>query len=186
MIVHASSSSKSLGFTLIETLITLVILLILMTLAAPKFEYMMAEHKLTAEAHQMLRMLAKTRETAIYSNRPTLLCGLDQQNTCVQKDFERMVIFQDLNKNEVLDEHETVIQEMSGSLQTHWILNISSFQFLANGSTYDPGSILICHHRLKLAKRVLTSMAGRSYNMQPIHRENKITLQKTLEDCHNS
>lgn len=70
------------GFTLIETLVTVVILAIVMSLGAPALGRMLALQRGNAAAHQLGHDLARARASALMRRQPVIVCPLGAGNRC--------------------------------------------------------------------------------------------------------
>ena len=68
-----ATNTHSSGFTLVELMVTLAVLVILAAIAAPNFARMIAENRTTSAANEFLGMLQTARSEAVRLNRPVRL-----------------------------------------------------------------------------------------------------------------
>lgn len=77
-----TTHKKYCGFTLIETLITLSIITILLSIAVPSFSGLITEIKLATQSNELLSMLILTRSEAIKRNQRVTMCKSSNSLTC--------------------------------------------------------------------------------------------------------
>lgn len=88
------------GFTLIELMITLVVVVILVSLAAPSFNSMIRENRLTTQANDLLGVLQLAKSEAI--RRGVQVTMLRESNTAGVW-HEGWRVFTDWNRNETFN-----------------------------------------------------------------------------------
>lgn len=76
---------KEIGFTLIELIITVSILSIMLSIAAPAFQNIIMSSQLASSANTMLGALQYTRSEAIKNNSEIHLCPSDNNTECSGK-----------------------------------------------------------------------------------------------------
>lgn len=103
--------SRHQGFTLIELMVTVIVMAIILTVAIPSFEATINSNRLTAAANEMLTSLQVARLEAIRRNKRIALCFSSNANTanptCAPdsaSDANGWITFVDLNKNGVYDD----------------------------------------------------------------------------------
>ena len=100
--------SHNTGFTLIEMIVTVAIVAILSSMAAPSFRGMLESNRATAEANELVSGLLLARSEALKRSNNVTLCTSTDQASCagngVQNFSEGWIVFQDCNDNQVLDD----------------------------------------------------------------------------------
>lgn len=74
--------TKHAGFTLIELMVTVAVLAILVSIAAPSFERLLATNRMTAQANQVLLAMQVARTEALKRRRPVAICSSNNGTSC--------------------------------------------------------------------------------------------------------
>ncbi len=77
-----SHQQRQQGFTLVELLITIAILAILVMLAAPSMQHMLAENRSIAQVNTLIAELNYARSEAVSRNEALTFCKSVNQQTC--------------------------------------------------------------------------------------------------------
>lgn len=97
------SFSRTRGFTLLELMITVLVIAILTAIAWPSFRDFMHRNAVTAQANQILASLQYARNEAVSRRYPTGLCGTTTDNSCPSAgdpDFEDgWLVWRDITLN---------------------------------------------------------------------------------------
>ncbi|MBU0656368.1 MAG: GspH/FimT family pseudopilin [Gammaproteobacteria bacterium] len=104
-------NNKQQGMTLVELMVTLAVVAILASVAAPSLSSMMENNRLTAINNQLFSAIFYTRSEAIKRSFPVTMCAKAADNTCATAadaaagaGFEDgWIIFVDCNPDEVID-----------------------------------------------------------------------------------
>lgn len=96
-------SFKIMGFTLIETLITLAILIFLTAIAVPTFADLRIRIRVDKEITALHRLLLLTRNHAVNQERFVTVCPLTPSDQCSNEWHKTLTVFYDDNKNKALD-----------------------------------------------------------------------------------
>ncbi len=91
--------SKYLGFTLIEILVSLAILLSLITIGIPSLNNFIIYMRVDNEISAMHRMLLLARNSAINNELYVTLCPLNSAKKCTTDWSKKLSVFNDINKN---------------------------------------------------------------------------------------
>ncbi|TWX50671.1 GspH/FimT family pseudopilin [Colwellia hornerae] len=91
------------GFTLIETLITLAILIVLTVIAIPTFADLRIRIRVDNEISALHRLLLLTRNHAVNQERFVTVCPLNSSGQCSNEWHKTLTVFYDDNKNKTLD-----------------------------------------------------------------------------------
>lgn len=87
------------GFTLIEVLVALGILVSLTAIGVPSLLDFTVKLKVDSEISHLYRLLLSARNSAINSGQPTTVCPLDEQNHCSDDWAQSIYVFNDNNDN---------------------------------------------------------------------------------------
>lgn len=80
------------GLTLIEVLITLLVLAIIASIAVPSFAGMLARNRVSASANELLATLHFARAESIRRNQPVRLCASADGLACAGQDWNRWIV----------------------------------------------------------------------------------------------
>ena len=127
-----SNTRTQLGFTLIELMVTVSIVAILATVAAPNFRTFVLNNRISSTSQELLRTLQSARGEATKRQKNIVVClatSLDTTPSCVTNSTTPTgwILFEDGNSNWVYDDGT------SSLLQKH-SLSSSKISLLADGS----------------------------------------------------
>jgi type IV fimbrial biogenesis protein FimT len=139
------------GFTLVELLVTVVVSVLLLSLALPSFHNLVAGQRSAAAINQMVGAVNTARSLAITGGRVVTLCP-GRGGECLGRNqwHQGMLIFVDHNGNGRLDGSERVAQALpplSPGERLYWrsFRNRSYLQFQPRGYTqWQNGNFLYC------------------------------------------
>ncbi len=100
------------GFTLIEILVALAILVSLTAIAVPSFAELTVKVRVDNEISHLYRMLLTARNAAVNTGKDTTLCPL-ANNVCVEDWALPLTVFTDANNNKIFEKHldEKILKE---------------------------------------------------------------------------
>ena len=103
---------KSKGFTLLELMVSVSILMILLTIGIPSMVNFTVNMRVDREISTLHRMIAQTKNMAVNANTYIAICPLNNSNVCTTNWHSTITIFSDLNKNKKYEpsEGEAIIQ----------------------------------------------------------------------------
>ena len=108
------------GFTLIEVLVALAILVSLTAIGVPSLVDYTVKLKVDNEISHLYRLLLSARNSAINSGKPTTVCPLDKQNHCSDDWAQSIYVFTDSNDNkrfEPSDNEQIIVMKNAISVQ---------------------------------------------------------------------
>ena len=138
------------GFTLLELLITLIILALLMTIGIPSFASQIQNTKLKTTTLSLFEAVQLTRNKAVFANARAVVKNQDSWD-------EGWEIFMDTNDNGVRDQNETILQThekikgiriISNAPIRNYVSFIGSgesrFIGKTNGGAFQAGTFKVC------------------------------------------
>jgi len=113
------------GFTLIELMIGLVVLVVLITLGVPGMQGMIHSSRLSSAANEVSGAVQVARAEALRRNRSVLLCRSDDLASCASGDvWNGWLVFVDADNDGVVDSGEEVLK--TGSIDAPLVLRASN------------------------------------------------------------
>ncbi|MCB1699218.1 MAG: GspH/FimT family pseudopilin [Pseudomonadales bacterium] len=164
------------GLTLIELMITLVVLAVTVTVAAPAMQQMVHDSRLRAETSRLLDAVNTARSEAIFRNLPVSLCPSRMAATgvalCDGSYADGWIVFANRNGDEVVDAGDDEVIGVFDSIPRGYRLTNaqgtravdSLITYRADGSSRRNLSMLLCPpdgHRL-LPWTVVLNNVGRA------------------------
>jgi len=146
------------GFTLVELLITIVVLSILLTIGAPSFMEMIKNNRLTAQTNSLVAAIQATRNEAIKRGTGMVICSKDPDDIDCSGDNDwttGWIVFSDLDREGDLDgdgicttadDHNTkecVLRTIDGIENNSLTGNSSNIQFDPSGQTVAAATITL-------------------------------------------
>jgi type IV fimbrial biogenesis protein FimT len=99
------------GFTLIELIITVVIVVILLTVGVPSFQEMMRNNRAATQANEFLTALNFARSEAVKRGRNVSLCPSTDQASCSGTDWSGgWIAFVNPNGDATVDTGEVILR----------------------------------------------------------------------------
>lgn len=158
--------NKGQGFTLIELLVTLAVLAIVLGIAVPTFATTMNSIQQSTQVNQLLADLHFARSRAITSRRPVSICAGESGCDGLARWGGQVMVFDDLNANGVLDEHDTPLRISTIASSHSWTWRNFRKQrhmtFKPDGTTHSlNGTFVLCRQDKKL-KKIVINVTGRA------------------------
>ncbi len=93
------------GFTLVELLITIVVLTILLAAGVPSFQDFIKNNRVTGQTNDLVSAIQLARSEALKRGTNAVVCASSNQATCTGKDTwaDGWIVFSDLNLNNAPD-----------------------------------------------------------------------------------
>jgi len=98
------------GFTLIELMITLAIVVILLTVGIPSFTEMIKSNRLTTEINELVTVLSFGRTEAIKRGVDVTVCKSNTGTSCAGNWENGWIAFVDLDDDGAVDAGETILR----------------------------------------------------------------------------
>lgn len=95
--------SKYNGFTIIETMVALAIMLSLITIGIPSLNNFIVYTRVDNEILILHRLILITRNTALTNNTKVTLCPLNSQGQCENLWHKELSVFTDTNNNKIYE-----------------------------------------------------------------------------------
>ena len=160
-------SSKNQGFSLIETLITLIVISIILSFTIPYFHQQMAKLESNKIQNLLFSSIHLAKSNASIRRNNIVICSSIDNIKCQKNAWNSgILIFIDTNNNKQLDAEEQLIihnasQLKYGNLESRGTLSSPSISFLAkhdglpignNGSFYYCSNYDLPNKRIALSK----------------------------------
>ena len=154
------------GFTLIELMITLVIAVILLTVAVPSFNTTIKDNRLITDANRLVSSLSLARSEAVKHGRTATVCVSSDQATCTGETNWALgwMVWVDANGDTNLDagEERGFVAAFPGNSVT-FTSGASQIQFTAQGTATATATLNLCDDRAgETGRRIAISAAGRA------------------------
>jgi type IV fimbrial biogenesis protein FimT len=110
--MELNKKMKQTGFTLIELMVTLAVMAILATIAAPSFNNMIQDNRLITSSNELLGGIALSRSEAIKRGERVVICQSSNSSSCGGNSsnwHQGWIIFVDVNTNGSVDSTDTII-----------------------------------------------------------------------------
>lgn len=141
-------TKKQLGFTLIEAVLSLSILIIISSYATPQLMQLRAYFESKAAQQSLLTFIASARSRALHRQDIVTICPLNNAKTCSTDWNQPLSLFVDPNSNAALDSNEALISvwnEKNAQANILWVRGRRYIRFRPNGSTTaTTGSLKYC------------------------------------------
>lgn len=156
------------GFTLIDLMITLSLLLFSLSIGIPSLTMMLKKSEAKALRHTITNTMQFARSYSLTTGKTTTVCGTNDSMECVKRDFRQLTVFIDANDNKVVDGMDEVLSvsqlNYNGSMWMTASLNRKYISFDYRGFSKQAGSFIYCKPQYpRVNSRVTISMPGRIY-----------------------
>lgn len=147
----SSNARRTLGFSIIEILIVIILMAIVAALAMPNMRSFFHKSNAETSTRQLLSAIQATRSAAVQSRQIASLCPSSDGISCSRRWDDQLMVFIDSNKNGKRSKDEEIIHVRSG-LQSGAYIEWSAFrnpkyyiQYRPDGSTnYHNGTFAYC------------------------------------------
>lgn len=140
------------GFTIVELMIAMAIIIIVLHLGASSLKDMTLRNHMTTHINEFVAMQRMARQYALYNKTNVIMCASTDGQKCMAKKYwhEGVLVFVDHNGDRKLDANDHVIkffQARAKNLQVTWraFQNKSYLQYVASGWTNEQnGTFRFC------------------------------------------
>jgi type IV fimbrial biogenesis protein FimT len=164
------------GLTLIELMITLVILSISVLVVTPAMQTLLQDNRLQTEAGRLMATMNLARSEAVSRNMPVSLCPSVMADSgvpiCGGQYADGWIVFSNANRDRVVDPNsDELIQASAGIPGGYTLTNRAGTRaatelltFMPDGSTGQNGTLLLCPPQLSPveSRAVVLNMVGRA------------------------
>ena len=156
---------KYTAFTLLELLVTLAIMSILVSLAAPSWSKFVAERKINLQVWELRRSLELARSLAVSQHLVWKVCMAATSLACVKEQGQRLLVFRDANNDHRANRDEVIVRDIE-VLGTNIKLSASGrsyIRFKPTGEAMDSGNFLVCSDNQTIAygRQAIVFRSGR-------------------------
>ena len=134
------------GFTFVELLVSLTILSILLSLAAPSFQRAITRSAIKTQAWEIRRALELARGLALTQQQIWKVCTANSAAHCVKQYGERLLVFRDSNNDYRVNGSDLLyrdhrLSDLNIKLSASGRLAV---RYKPNGDAMDSGNFLVC------------------------------------------
>ena len=164
------------GFTLIESLIALVIVSILVSFMAPSFADLIQRSRATTVHNWIVTSIMVARQTAVTYSTLTTLCPSSTGLTCGGQWHDGSIVFLDRNKNAQVDSEDRVIKWFQfplegGTVKWRSFRNRNYLQITSMGYTnFQNGNFIYCpaDQDPRFRRQIVINMIGRARSVHDV------------------
>lgn len=157
------------AFTLVELLFTLSVLGILATISIPAFRHLIADTRMTSQAHTLFTTLFLARSEAVKRGQTVYVCRSDDARACVAESswHDGWIVFADTNTNRERDPDEPLIRVQRAlppqlGLRFKGLAQGRYVRFAPDGSAWPNGTFTFCDDRgPERARAIVVFRTGR-------------------------
>jgi len=173
--------NTSLGFSLIELLITLSIIVITTSISIPSFISLINNNKVTTQTNAIFESLYLARSYAITRQKNVHVCHMSEPNIekCdSNRDFNTSwsngwLVFADINNDNEFDDNDNLIQVVSATSHINVIFNQRGrLRFFSDGSARSAG-FYICDQQKINYRHIYLLYSGRARTSEQITTKQK-------------
>lgn len=150
--IHASRRAQS-GFTLVELMITVVVMAVVLGVAVPSFAGMMAQNRLVATTNEVVGAVQLARVEAVRRNARVGLCPTVNGAACSGADWSRILVYQ-VSNNALISDVSTgrpgMVLQGSAAVATNnrIVFGADGFAQVGNANA-RAGTIGVCFPRVR-------------------------------------
>lgn len=151
------------AYTLIELIITLLIVAILALIAAPSMKDFVKNERLTGQINSVISNLMLARSEALKRNLPVVICASSDNATCTGSPKQGWIVFVDADSSSSMTSGDEIIQIQQALKGNVYFNGFGTITYDNRGFTPNSsGTITLCDDRGTSDAKVLTlSKTGR-------------------------
>jgi type IV fimbrial biogenesis protein FimT len=156
------------GFTLVELLVTMVIMAVLLAVVVPTFQETRRANQLASYVNTLHASLILARGEAVKRNGRVVVCKSADGATCLTTGRwdQGWIVFGDRDNDAVLDANETVIQRQTALVSGFHLTgnnNVENYISFRETGAANPGTFTLCQQSSSStkARQLIVSPTGR-------------------------
>ncbi|MCP5019055.1 MAG: prepilin-type N-terminal cleavage/methylation domain-containing protein [Ketobacter sp.] len=158
------------GFTIIELMLTILILSVTLSLGVPSFVNTVKNNRITSQANALIGAISFARSESVKLNdQDVTLCGSSDQSTCNTSQLELgWILFADADSNGTRNGSEVILrigEPLAGgnTLRLRGFGSTSLISFDSRGSLSSSGTFTLCDDRgAEEAKAIVVNISGQT------------------------
>lgn len=167
--MNTHTSAQQHGYTLLELLTALTVMLILITLALPSFSSMVRRTQGETLMFSLLDAAQLARSSAVAHRESVVFCASGDQQRCEDDWTKGAMVFTDPNNNRTVDRNEKILTTLpptpeDSRLTLRAALNKQYLRYMSNGMLENTaGSFIYCpaHATERDARNLIFNRTGR-------------------------
>lgn len=155
---------RSRGFTLIELMIVLAVLVVIASYGIPQFNQMIQNGRLSTQVNELQGLMQLARSEAVSNRVVTRVCGSTDQATCNTNSWESgAIVFRDRNGDGDADADE-LVRVMPAITSGNTIRGVAgAISFQTDGTLTNGQMLRVCDARgVNNSRQVRLNTAGQS------------------------
>jgi len=159
---------QSVGYSLLELLISLSILTTITTAGVPSFIYSLNQSDANSSSQRIYRAWQHARSQALTQAKTLTLCGSNDGLSCAALWQKQLILFHDIDGDHEPSEGEVIhhypIEASRGSIQSRISFGLKYTKITQEGRSSLTGSFLYCSNTTEPIERKITwNQPGRPY-----------------------
>lgn len=143
-----SGSKTESGITLLESLLSIAVLILITSFAVPQLARTLAYIESLSTQQSLLTFIGSARAWALHRQQIVTLCPLSDDGVCTANWKQQLSAFEDINSNSIREPNEQLIfhwDKLGNRANLSWTLDRRQIRFRPNGSTTaTTGSLRYC------------------------------------------